>query len=715
MPTAVFFAPWRFEVALCTGLGVAALLYARGWWILQRRDPERFPSWRLLCFQAGLAAVLYATASPLDALADFSLRAHMFQHVLLTFVAPPLVWLGEPLVPLLRGLPRRFRKEGLGPFLAWPALRRALRAITHPAFAWGAFVGTMWIWHVPALYELALREPGWHELEHGLFFASALLFWFPIVQPRPSRPRWPRAAMLVYLGLAAVQNTVFSAVFAFSNRVLYPSYADAGPLLRIDPLADQAAAGALLWVLGMLAMAPALAGSTLAALEKRGVQPARGAAPRRAPRAWSPAPFDLLRAPGIGRALRSRATRRAAQGLMCVLAAALIADGLWGPAEPGANLAGVLPWTWWRGLVVVALLVAGNVFCWACPFTLPRGAAHRIARGSGLARIPWPRRLRSKWLAVALVGLYLVAYEVLDVWAVPVWTAWIALAYFAAAFAVDLVFREASFCKYLCPIGQFHFSQAALSPLEVRVRDPQTCAGCATHDCVRGGPGGPGCGLDLALPTKRGNFDCTFCLDCVRACPHDNVGLLPARRADAVADAPRSGVGRWSRRGDWAALALIFAFGAFANAAGMVAPVAGWERESAAALGLASTRPVTALWLVAALTLVPFGLSQGARCALGAVPRPVARRGAPTRRGARATGLRDVVFPFRLPPAQRGRKRDLGLRTRARRRRGGMGDPQRRRDRGTELGVCVGVVAARGARNLGCGTPRHAALGLAGV
>ncbi len=101
----------------------------------------------------------------------------------------------------------------------------------------------IWAWHLPAAFELALRSRAWHVVEHASFFGAGLLFWWPVIEPWPSRPRWPRWAMVPYLLLADMQNTALAALLVFSDRVLYPSYAR-GP----NPLDDQAAAGVLMWV-----------------------------------------------------------------------------------------------------------------------------------------------------------------------------------------------------------------------------------------------------------------------------------------------------------------------------------------------------------------------------------------------------------------------------------------------------------------------------------
>jgi hypothetical protein len=266
------------------------------------------------------------------------------------------------------------------------------------------------------------------------------------------------------------------------------------------------------------------------------------------------------------------------------------------------NLAGVLPWIHWRGLLVLGLLAAGNVFCMGCPFLLPRTVARRFLP----AGRSWPRRLRSKWLAVLLIVAFLWAYEALALWDRPLWTACLALGYFVAAFVIDGLFRGASFCKYLCPIGQFNFVQSLASPLEVKARDPAVCASCRTKDCIRGRDGIPGCELHLFLPRKAGNMDCTACLDCVHACPHDNVGLIAGPPgAELWNDRPRSGVGRFGRRPDLAALVVVLVFGAFANAAGMVGPVADGQERLAALVGIRSPLLATTAFYLLALVVVP--------------------------------------------------------------------------------------------------------------
>ena len=471
----------------------------------------------------------------------------MVQHLLLMAVAPPLILLGAPFLPMLRGLPRVLAHDGIGPFLTWPALRRCGHALTHPVVCWLAMAVSLCAWHVPAAFDLALRSPGWHRVEHASFFGTSLLFWWPVVRPFPSRPHWPLWAIPLYLLAADLVNTVICGALIFSEHPLYATYEAVPRLFGTTALSDQIAAGVIMWVPGsMILLIPAialvvqylssgerLASPALVAVHNgpgssrdagwlrpmrgafagalRGLADARSARrslgdtgiPRREPgneggaRGAVFAGFDLLRVPFIGRFLRAKAGRRAMQAVMLVIALAVMADGFFGTPVSAANLAGVLPWIYWRGFTVLALLVAGNLFCMACPFMLPRELARRFFKPVR----HWPRRLRNKWLAIALFALILFAYELFDLWGSPWWTAWLIVAYFAAALLVDSLFRNASFCKWVCPIGQFNFVASMVSPLEVRVRDTDVCASLhdarlhPRHAALRGRCGHPSAGL----------------------------------------------------------------------------------------------------------------------------------------------------------------------------------------------------------------------------
>jgi polyferredoxin len=314
-------------------------------------------------------------------------------------------------------------------------------------------------------------------------------------------------------------------------------------------------------------------------------------------------PADLLELPLVGRLLRWRHARIALQVPVLGVAALVIFDGLTGPQIAPLNLAGVVPWIHWRGLIIIGLLVAANFFCMSCPFMLPRKPAKILFRPQRV----WPRFLRSKWIAVALLVLFFWAYEAFGLWNSPWWTAWIAVGYFTAAMVIDGLFRDAPFCKYLCPAGQFQMVQSLTSPMEVRVRDMSTCRSCRTNDCIRGREGIPGCELHLFQPRKAGNLDCTFCLDCIHTCPHDNVGILYTLPGGELwRDRLRSGIGRFRKRTDVAAMVLVLVFAAYANAAGMIAPVMRVRRQFLNLLPTGSMPLVLGAAFLAVLVILPF-------------------------------------------------------------------------------------------------------------
>jgi cytochrome c oxidase assembly factor CtaG/ferredoxin len=609
---------WIPDPTLVCVMAVTGLIYVRGWLRLRRQMPERFGDGRPFAFFAGLISIFLASSSPLDTFDNLLLTAHMIQHLLLMMVAPTFLLLSDPFLPLLRGLPASIVKHWFGPFLSWSALSRFGRRLTHPIVCWILFVGTVIGWHLPPMYELALGSQTLHVVEHACFLATGILFWWPVIQPWPSNAQWPRWAMIPYLFLADFQNTALSAYLIFCDRVVYPTYATAPRLSGMSALEDQAAAGAIMWVPGSIIFLVAVGVITVNLLSsrRRAVRPSSLPIPlpllngtvipvlrsTSKPSKTRGSGHDLLSIPIVGPVIRARYFRRIVQTFMLLLALITIADGLFGHQMSSMNLAGVLPWTHWRGLSIVALLFAGNFFCMACPFTLTRDLGRRVMP----ARWRWPRHLRSKWLAVGLLAVYLWAYEAFSLWDSPWLTAWLIIGYFVASFVVDGLFKGAVFCKYVCPIGQFNFVQSLVSPLEVKARNLDVCSSCTTHECLRGSSTHCGCELQLFVPRKPGNLDCTFCLDCVHACPHQNIGLISiSPGTQLIPDRGRTSFGRLARRPDVAAMALLLVAGAFVNAAGMVAPVQAWEQQLQSTFGVTSSLPVVTFLFAVGLLVVP--------------------------------------------------------------------------------------------------------------
>jgi len=240
---------WDIPPIVTAELALTALIYVRGFLRIRRTRPAQFPAWRLAAFSAGIAAVFVAVASPLDTFSESLLFMHMAQHYVLMSIAPPLIVLGAPVVPLLRGLPR-FVIRLLRPLFVSRFIHAAGRFLTRPRVAWIAMNAAYIGWHIPRAYEFALASENWHNFEHACFFFSNLMFWWPIVSPWPGRALQSRWVLIPYLLLADIVNTAVSAMLCFSGRLLYPSYGQIARPLGLSALNDQVAAGAFMWVFG---------------------------------------------------------------------------------------------------------------------------------------------------------------------------------------------------------------------------------------------------------------------------------------------------------------------------------------------------------------------------------------------------------------------------------------------------------------------------------
>jgi putative membrane protein len=216
-------------ISLTLIIVVTALVYLRGW------RQTGIPGWRAASFFLGLLCTWIAVASPVAFLDDRMLTAHMIQHLLLMTFAPPLIWLGEPVKVMLYDLPRQAAVAHSGSLLG------------DPVFCWLAAAAALVAWHVPALFQLGMHSPTWHLLEQASFLAAGLLFWWPVVQPWPSLPRWPRWSMLLYLFLATLPCDVLSGLLVFSDRIAYPMYLSMPRHSGLSVLEDQQCAAAVMW------------------------------------------------------------------------------------------------------------------------------------------------------------------------------------------------------------------------------------------------------------------------------------------------------------------------------------------------------------------------------------------------------------------------------------------------------------------------------------
>jgi putative copper resistance protein D len=237
---------WTFSPLPVAGLAGAAIGY---WWLVRRvaaRHPRnQVPPARHWAWYGGLAAIGLALLSPIETYSGALLTVHMVQHLLLQFVAAPLLLLAAPVTLLLRAASPDVRR-GLLAILHG----RVLRAIIFPLVTWFLFAAVNWGWHFSDLYDQALEVEWIHYLQHATLFGAALLFWFPVVGADPGPWRLPYPARLFYLFLAMPQNSFLGVAIMNAGSVLYSHYEtlarDWGP----DPLVDQQAAGTLMWVWG---------------------------------------------------------------------------------------------------------------------------------------------------------------------------------------------------------------------------------------------------------------------------------------------------------------------------------------------------------------------------------------------------------------------------------------------------------------------------------
>lgn len=254
------FTTWDVPPVVTCLLALTAIVYTRGWIRIRGTREELFPVWRLLSFLSGIFSLFAAVASPLDTFSASLLIMHMGQHFVFMSVAPPLILLGAPVVPLLRGLPSAIVRALLGPIFRSSLIRQLGRFLVRPQVAWIAMNVSFIAWHIPRSYEFALRTEFWHNIEHTCFFATSILFWWPVIQPWPSRPLAARWILVPYLVLADIVNTGISAFLCFAGRLLYPSYGEIARPFGFSALNDQSAAGAFMWVAGSIVfLIPAVA------------------------------------------------------------------------------------------------------------------------------------------------------------------------------------------------------------------------------------------------------------------------------------------------------------------------------------------------------------------------------------------------------------------------------------------------------------------------
>jgi cytochrome c oxidase assembly factor CtaG len=238
---------WSFEPLPTLGIAVAV-----GWWLWAVRrvntvhPANPVPRRRTVAFLGGMTALAFALVSGIARYDTTLFSVHMVQHVLLMLVAAPLLALAAPITLVLRLSSSNTRHRWLLPVLH----SRVVRVMAHPVTAWLMFATMMWAVHFSPLFNASLEDPLIHDLEHLLFLSGALLFWWPVIRPFPSRPHSPLWSVPFYLLAADLLNTALSAILTFSEHVLYPTYLAAARLFGTTALSDQSSAGVIMWAPG---------------------------------------------------------------------------------------------------------------------------------------------------------------------------------------------------------------------------------------------------------------------------------------------------------------------------------------------------------------------------------------------------------------------------------------------------------------------------------
>ncbi len=246
---------WTFLVDVWLPVILVALAYWQARSMVNRRHPTNpVPRWRLWSWLAGLGAIILALASPIEFYDTTLFSVHMVQHLLLSFVAAPLLVLAAPITLLLRVASPEARRKWI-----LPALNSHLvRVISHPLVAWCLFAGVMWFTHFSPLFDASLEDLSLHRLEHALFLSTAMLFWWPVIGADPSPHRLGYGARVLYLAVGMPLSSFLGLVIFSAPTVLYPHYATLVRGWGPSPLEDQNWAGGIMWAGGDAAFALAL-------------------------------------------------------------------------------------------------------------------------------------------------------------------------------------------------------------------------------------------------------------------------------------------------------------------------------------------------------------------------------------------------------------------------------------------------------------------------
>jgi putative membrane protein len=229
---------WTFEPGAIVLIGTLGYVYVRRWRHLRAqgglRGRREAPTGRLMSYLGGLLALVVALISPVDRLADQAFTLHMVQHLLLLDIAPIALICGLNKV-ILRPITRRLQR-----------LEEAAGVLGHPVFAIVAYVGIMWAWHVPALYDAALSHSFIHVLEHVCFLSVGLLYWWHLLSPIRSRHRLSEMGAVVYMLSTRLFVGLLGIGLTFAPEPLYAFYKEQAPIWGLTAAEDESLAGGVM-------------------------------------------------------------------------------------------------------------------------------------------------------------------------------------------------------------------------------------------------------------------------------------------------------------------------------------------------------------------------------------------------------------------------------------------------------------------------------------
>src|SRR5829696_1596899 len=266
--TGPFWTAWPAEPLLLMGLTAVTCLYWLGWCRLHRgAGGGAGGAGGGASFFAGIIVVALALLSPIAVYSERLFFMHMIQHLLLLLIAPPLLLLGRPLVPSLWGLPASWRVAVGHLLIPGRPLARLGHLVTTPLVAVSTFVITIAVWHLPVFYDAAQGRSITHDLEHLLFFGTALLYWWPVIHPAGGQRRLSYALALPYLLPPFLESMLIGVLLTFAERPLYRTYAEVAMPWGFTAVTDQQLGGLIMWIPGGLFFLIPLIGLLMALLQ----------------------------------------------------------------------------------------------------------------------------------------------------------------------------------------------------------------------------------------------------------------------------------------------------------------------------------------------------------------------------------------------------------------------------------------------------------------